>query len=832
MRKKFELEPLPQHVEKGGTATFTCSPPEALPEPAILWYHDHRLIENDGRRIIIDPKLRQITIFEVRPEDHGNYTCVAENVASRRSSNPAQLTVVQHGGWSHWSSWSRCVPDSDQPIQVEGKEDLCQLMGHQRRLRTCSNPEPRFGGQNCLGDEFETRTCTVSCDDAEALQYMSASLPTNKQGWSAWSAWSECSPAPECRRTRKRTCMLTDGSVGCSGLNSQSISCAPSQCAPQPLETTTHRPLIADTDGIFSFANHQWHPAETALLITIPLCGILLLVLLGLVAVWIKRRWKHRKQLNVVLASTDFVSGSRGGMKFLRATGSGGSSNNGAPFGYSEVPGSGSSTSGVSSTERMARNTEVFMDNYNAKSRLVYQGATITYQSPPLSTSPPGHCKVPASEPLSRRSPPRGTGVAPQSMANYQYPSQYICPKKSYMEQSGAGVPLIGCGSEVESPPSASTSPGTTTSLHHSQQNHNFHHQLHQTNGFVTPPPYTPPNLMTQNSIHSSDMVKSTTSNSDRLVWNHISGNNDSELVLPQPINSRLFVPSGFVSQQQMGEVYLTVLTQDCEDLYPKMEQNETILSPVVEWGVTFDHQPIADGYQTAVLSFPHSIVASTLNSWQLELKFLPLHGKQWEKIDCNDESRFHLSANRIFAFTKRTGRFVLTGKPKVGVEPKPAKRVALACFVPRHSIGQMKEKLNEVNVLVYALSDNGIDLAEAVRIEEELGLCLVHSETIEPDQSCLPDEMPVISLKPSVDNLTVEVCDVSTPWFLRGHSKQAIPQSHVWSATPRSLMHCSFSFSNQQPNNQQEATQPLKCKIQVEQSSSKTTLTIDCGAV
>ena len=59
---------------------------------------------------------------------------------------------VVDGGWSDWSDWSDCSVTS------------CGQTGTQTHSRTCSNPYPANGGDDCVGSSFETQACsTASC---------------------------------------------------------------------------------------------------------------------------------------------------------------------------------------------------------------------------------------------------------------------------------------------------------------------------------------------------------------------------------------------------------------------------------------------------------------------------------------------------------------------------------------------------------------------------------------------------------------------------------------------------------------------------------------------
>lgn len=53
-----------------------------------------------------------------------------------------------NGGWSSWASWSQCSRDCSRGIRS--------------RKRTCSNPEPKYGGQTCQGPAQEYQECNIT----------------------------------------------------------------------------------------------------------------------------------------------------------------------------------------------------------------------------------------------------------------------------------------------------------------------------------------------------------------------------------------------------------------------------------------------------------------------------------------------------------------------------------------------------------------------------------------------------------------------------------------------------------------------------------------------
>ena len=51
------------------------------------------------------------------------------------------------GGWTSWSSWSACSVSCSEGIS--------------KRSRSCTNPSPQYGGDNCVGDGMEIIVCRL-----------------------------------------------------------------------------------------------------------------------------------------------------------------------------------------------------------------------------------------------------------------------------------------------------------------------------------------------------------------------------------------------------------------------------------------------------------------------------------------------------------------------------------------------------------------------------------------------------------------------------------------------------------------------------------------------
>ena len=63
------------------------------------------------------------------------------------------------GGWSSWSAWSPLCPDCGFAIT--------------ERHRTCTDPEPMYGGANCTGSSRQSVNCTfVPCPGNDIVKLL------------------------------------------------------------------------------------------------------------------------------------------------------------------------------------------------------------------------------------------------------------------------------------------------------------------------------------------------------------------------------------------------------------------------------------------------------------------------------------------------------------------------------------------------------------------------------------------------------------------------------------------------------------------------------------
>uniref|UniRef100_A0A0K8TDJ2 Netrin receptor UNC5 n=1 Tax=Lygus hesperus TaxID=30085 RepID=A0A0K8TDJ2_LYGHE len=203
LKKTFESPPYSMSVEVDRQAEIRCHPPVGMPLPRVYWLRNGVPLEPSDTNIIMSSE-GHLLVNQARLQDTANYSCVAENIAARRVSDPAALTVYVNGGWSAWSSWSDCNARCGHGVQ--------------KRSRTCTNPAPLNGGKTCQGPSTQKDDCTSQC-------------PVVDGRWTAWSGWSSC--GPDCKHMRKRTCTNPSPSNGgkfCFGKDSIIGNCTGGLC--------------------------------------------------------------------------------------------------------------------------------------------------------------------------------------------------------------------------------------------------------------------------------------------------------------------------------------------------------------------------------------------------------------------------------------------------------------------------------------------------------------------------------------------------------------------------------------------------------------------------
>ncbi|KAK6749139.1 hypothetical protein RB195_001629 [Necator americanus] len=235
MRKHFVQVPTSDRVPEGSTVQLHCVAPESDPKAQLTWLKDGVEIEKSVDSNVIYGNDGSLIISAARLRDSGNYTCEATNIANRRSTDPATLSVYVNGGWSVWSSWTgACAADCVALRRALESDAGSEVIPRLRRTRTCNNPAPLNGGAYCSGEEEEFRSCNLTCRlDGR---------------WSPWSEWSPCSPT--CHRFRTRTCTSPppiNGGRPCAGRELETVPCSEDYCIP----STASQPRLGNDAAVY-----------------------------------------------------------------------------------------------------------------------------------------------------------------------------------------------------------------------------------------------------------------------------------------------------------------------------------------------------------------------------------------------------------------------------------------------------------------------------------------------------------------------------------------------------------------------------------------------------
>ncbi|CAK1603903.1 unnamed protein product [Parnassius mnemosyne] len=215
IKKHFSVAPQSQLVKQYSPVTFRCEPPPAAPFAQLYWL-------KNGAPVVVDDNVQitkegDLVIKQASLLDMANYTCVAENLAGKRMSEPALLTVFVNGGWTTWSTWVDCYCAGHPRERREGRAG-------RRRERTCTAPRPLNGGQPCIGPSVQKTQDCVDCDldvYVDGIDELADESPDIVLGrWSQWSEWSRCDT--DCLQTRRRRCLT---STACLGKDYQVAQC-------------------------------------------------------------------------------------------------------------------------------------------------------------------------------------------------------------------------------------------------------------------------------------------------------------------------------------------------------------------------------------------------------------------------------------------------------------------------------------------------------------------------------------------------------------------------------------------------------------------------------
>ncbi|KAK0049632.1 hemicentin-2-like isoform X1, partial [Biomphalaria pfeifferi] len=146
LKKNFQNDPEDQTKSVGDFLSLACVPPIGNPAPTVTWTRNGDRL--DGA--VIGPDQSSLIIQEVSTNDEGEYVCHAENLAGKRSSKPARVTVQ---GKPTEEETTALVTDSVPDQKVNCAVELHRCF----ELTRCSEQE-LF--ENCI--KSYTDFCTVT----------------------------------------------------------------------------------------------------------------------------------------------------------------------------------------------------------------------------------------------------------------------------------------------------------------------------------------------------------------------------------------------------------------------------------------------------------------------------------------------------------------------------------------------------------------------------------------------------------------------------------------------------------------------------------------------
>ncbi|KAG5681635.1 hypothetical protein PVAND_011051 [Polypedilum vanderplanki] len=138
--QNFIMAPPSARIEPGYQLELKCTPPDSLPKAVISWQKNGQdLMSSSSITVTQDGSL---IIHSTKVLDTGNYTCSAENIVGKRTSNVVPVLVRSEKRWSEWST--------------------CNVDCKKTRQRNCNARSP----DDCQGKEVET----IECQDGNCQQ--------------------------------------------------------------------------------------------------------------------------------------------------------------------------------------------------------------------------------------------------------------------------------------------------------------------------------------------------------------------------------------------------------------------------------------------------------------------------------------------------------------------------------------------------------------------------------------------------------------------------------------------------------------------------------------
>ncbi|OQR79358.1 netrin receptor UNC5B-like, partial [Tropilaelaps mercedesae] len=670
-----------------------------------------------------------------------------------------------NGGWSPWGQWSECSSRCGRGLRT--------------RTRSCTNPPPRNGGRDCLGDYSEKNDCHAGGPYCGVGQHSSAGhgLGSNKavgggasggtgQGgavdgrWGPWSAWTGC--GIDCKQHRQRRCVNPTSSRGgrpCSGKEQMAANCTGGLCPlvahsptlavpPHGHSVNNHIGGVGQHDNMgnsLSNSNHNnnhyyadQHPTLThdQGFIAANLGGIQAVALVIGMAL-----------AAIILGFTFLIA-----LRFWPARDP---SKRHQPL-YSTVPVTGVIPIPPDLTQSLNRapGLQEFLSDQKLE---------------------PG-----INMPLLQQLYAPNLGMTPGSPL--QYHNNMI---QQHQQQQRSRTP-----SSTSKPRSDSPASGR-----------------HSDNGASECDIYDTISMTARASVASGTVMPPLGVDNDFIAWAVI-GPAGGRISLPH-LGVSMTVPPGAIKKGKY-DMFVAVLKEDRDR--PGFTEEQTVLSPVVQCGpsvvplvrpviLTFGHcaETPAEKWSISVLSVEPGSGGEASQTAVAEEEYFC-----WKRVvslgqeNLNTPLYCQMDSRLCHLQTDRLGRYVLCGESQANCFA--TKSLVLLPFLSRHSLSLSQA---EFSIRIYCVDDTKAALYAVMAADD--------GTILETPKS--------IYLHDGGANLCLTLEDLAKGWVYKsGANYQEIPFSHLWSSR-QSLLHCSFTLTSA---NCRDPKHPLECKVTIYQRGNQ----------
>ncbi|XP_022688590.1 netrin receptor UNC5B-like, partial [Varroa jacobsoni] len=765
-------------VPLGDKVVLEClsSSAEAPEGRGLFWLHNGKEIMLDDN-VDLDQDSGSLVILRATLANEGNYTCgVKTPKGESRLGETASISVLANGGWSPWGQWSECSSRCGRGLRT--------------RTRSCTNPPPRNGGHDCLGDYSEKNDCHAGGPHCGGGPHPSSSHALGSGGsvvgggggssggsgqgggpvdgrWGPWSAWSSC--GTDCRQHRQRRCInpiSSRGSRPCSGKEQMAANCTGGLCplvahSPTlPLHPHGHNvnnhvsgggqldntignsPSNGNHNNNHYYADQHPMPAHDQGFIAANLGGIQAVALVIGMAL-----------AAIILGFTFLIA-----LRFWPARDP---SKRHQPL-YSTVPVTGVIPIPPDLTQSLNRapGLQEFLSDQKLE---------------------PG-----ISMPLLQQLYAPNLAIAPGSPLQYRNNTiQQQQHQQQQQQQQRSRTP-----SSTSKPRSDSPASGR-----------------HSENGASEYDIYDTISVTARASVASGTLMPPLGVDSDFISWAAI-GPAGGRINLPH-LGVSMTVPPGAIKKGKY-DMFVAVLKEDRDR--PGFSEEQTILSPVVQCGpsevplarpviLTFEHcaQTPAEKWSISVLSAEPTNAGGAGQTGSTEEEYLC-----WKRVvslgqeNLNTPLYCQMDSRLCHLQTDRLTRYVLCGESQVNCFA--TKSLVLLAFLSRHSLSLSQ---SEFSIRIYCVDETKAALQAVMAA----------------DDGTILESPKSIYLHDGGANLCLTLEDLAKGWaYKSGANYQEIPFSHLWSSR-QSLLHCSFTVTSA---NCRDPKHPLECKVTIYQRGNQ----------